>query len=331
MPVPVEFQRDERVERRRARRRQIRRRRIAATVVLAAVVGMVAASSTGLFGGKKQTGQAAPTATEIQPGLGTTILPTYRVVAVVGAPGQDASLGRGSIGTPNEGVRVASEELAPQYAGDKPVLPAFMLIATLATEASNGGRNSTRLTDAQIETYLTAARNHGAILILDIQPGHSPWMDEVRAYTRWLKEPDVSLAIDPEWNMPPGKNPGEVFGTTSAAEINEISAYMQRISDENKLPQKLLVVHELTPGQLTDQSEIVDRPGVQTVLDVDGVGSADEKVATYVKLTNLTRGKQFPMGFKLFFQDDTKGGAEMMTPDDVMNTLIPQPDLVVYE
>ncbi len=220
MPVPVEFQRDERVERRRARRRQIRRRRIAATVVLAAVVGMVAASSTGLFGGKKQTGQAAPTATEIQPGLGTTILPTYRVVAVVGAPGQDASLGRGSIGTPNEGVRVASEELAPQYAGDKPVLPAFMLIATLATEASNGGRNSTRLTDAQIETYLTAARNHGAILILDIQPGHSPWMDEVRAYTRWLKEPDVSLAIDPEWNMPPGKNPGEVFGTTSAAEIN---------------------------------------------------------------------------------------------------------------
>ena len=299
--------------------------------MVGAVAGMIAASSTGLFSSKKQTGSAAPAAKEIHQGLGTTILPTYRVVALVGAPGQDAVLGRGSIGTPTEAVRYLNDELVPLYAGDKPVLPAFMLIATLATTASNNGRYSTRISDSQIQSYLTAARNSGSVLILDIQPGHSPWMDEVRSYTKWLREPDVSLAIDPEWNVPKDKLPGDVYGTTSAAQINEISAYMQRIIDEEKLPQKLLVVHELTPGQLTDQSEIVDRPGVATVLNVDGVGSMDAKVATYVTLTNPTRGKQFPMGFKLFFDDDTKNGAALMTPDEVMNSLVPRPDFVVYE
>lgn len=302
-------------------------------MVVGAVAGMIAASSTGLFSSKKQTGSAAPAAKEIHQGLGTTILPDYRVVAVVGAPGQDASLGRGSIGTPSEGVRYAKDELAPLYAGDKPVLPAFMLIVTLAKQESNGGRYSSRLTDAQIQPYLTAARDNGAILILDIQPGRSAWMDEVRHYSKWLKEPDVSLALDPEWKMGPNEIPivSDVIGRTSASEINEVSAYMQRIIDENKLPQKLLVVHEFKDYQLPDQSQVVDRPGVATVLNVDGVGSMDAKVATYVTLTNPTRGKQFPMGFKLFFDDDTKSGAALMTPDEVMNSLVPRPDFVVYE
>jgi hypothetical protein len=106
---------------------------------------------------------------------------------------------------------------------------------------------------------------------------------------------------------------------------------MQRIIDENKLPQKLLVVHEFKDYQIPDQSQIVDREGVQVVLNVDGVGSPDAKVATYVTMTNPSRGKQFPMGFKLFFDDDTKGGGALMTPDEVMNSLVPRPDFVVYE
>ena len=108
-----------------------------------------------------------------------------------------------------------------------------MLIVTLAKQESNGGRYSSRLTDAQIQPYLTAARDNGAILILDIQPGRSAWMDEVRHYSKWLKEPDVSLALDPEWKMGPNEIPivSDVIGRTSASEINEVSAYMQRIID----------------------------------------------------------------------------------------------------
>lgn len=301
--------------------------------MLGSVVGLIAASSTGLFRGNKQIGEALPPPIEIHPGLGTQILPAYRVVSVVGAPGQDANLGVGSLGTPNDGVAYAVDELAPLYAGDKPVLPAFMLIATLAKQESNGGRYSSRISDDQIERYLTAARNHGAILILDIQPGRSPWMDEVRAYARWLREPDVSLAMDPEWKMGPDEIPivSNVIGRTSASEINEVSAYMQRVIDDNGLPQKLLVVHEFKDYQLTDQSQIVARPGVQTVLNVDGVGSPDQKVATYVTMTNPARGPAFPMGFKLFLDDDTRNGAPLMTPSDVMDTLVPRPDFIVYE
>lgn len=302
--------------------------------MVGAAVASIAASSTGLFGEKRVRGDAIePKAVEIQAGLGTTILPTYRVAAVVGAPGQDKRLGIGSVGTPNDGVRYVTENIAPYYQGDRPVLPAFMLIATLAKQEPNGGRYSSRISDEQIERYLTAARNHGAILIIDIQPGQSPWMDEVRHYTRWLKEPDVSVALDPEWKMGPGEIPivSNVIGRTSASEINEVSAYMQRIIDENNLPQKLLVVHQFKEYQLTDQSDIVDRPGVAMVLNIDGVGAPDQKVATYVTLTNPARGKTFPYGFKLFYDDDTQGGAPLMTPDEVLNSLVPRPDFVVYE
>lgn len=292
---------------------------------------MIGASSTNVFRSKKSTGVAQPTTVEIHAGLGTVLLPTYRIVSLVGAPGGDEMLGRGSRGTPNEAMQYLASELVPPYQIGKPVIPAFQLIATLVHRESYGGRYSTRLSDDQIQRYLTAVRDYGGILILDIQPGKSPWMDEVRAYTRWLKEPDVSLALDPEWSFGPDETPqSNVIGRISAADINEVSAYMQRVITENKLPQKLLVVHEFKDYQLTDQSQIVDRPGVKTVLNVDGVGSPAQKLATYVALTNPGRGKAFPMGFKLFFDDDTRDGSPLMTPDEV-NGLVPQPDFITYE
>ena len=36
-------------------------------------------------------------------------------------------------------------------------------------------------------------------------------------------------------------------------------------------------------------------------------------------------------GSKLFFDDDTRGGGPLMTPDEVMNSLVPRPDFIVYE
>ncbi len=331
----MDFQRDERVERRRARNRQIRRRRLAAALLLALIGVIAILSSTDLFGRKKSEVIATPTTkpTEIQPGLGRTILPTYRVVAAFGAPNGGPRLGTLGVGTPNEAATRLVTEIAPPYGGGRPILPALELIATIAhREPQSSGTYSTRYSDEQIQGFLDAARNKGAILILDIQPGSSPWMDEVRALTPWLKNPDVSLALDPEWSMEPGQIPGTVIGGISASEINEVSAYMQQLIRENKLPQKLLIVHQFKEYQLTDQSQIVDRNGVQVVLNVDGFGTIEQKQAAYNALVSPARGKQFPMGFKLFFEEDNdpKLGATIMSPYDVM-ALSPQPDVIVYE
>lgn len=304
--------------------------------MLLAIIGIaVSTSTTNLFGGKKQRLAATePKPIEIAPGLGRTILPTYRVVALFGAPNGGAVLGDLGVGTPTEAADRLVNQIALPYKGGKPVLPALELISVIAHRTPQAsGTYSTRYTDDQIQPYLEAARQHNGILILDIQPGRSPWMDEVRGLTRWLKEPDVSLALDPEWSVNDGEVPGVgVIGKIDAAEINEVSAYLQQIITENKLPQKLLVVHEFKDNQLTDQSQIVDRKDVQVVLSVDGFGPANLKRDAYRTLTSPGRGKSFPMAFKLFFQEDNdpKVGSEIMSPYDVME-LTPQPDMVIYE
>jgi hypothetical protein len=332
----VEFQRDDRVERRRSRRKQIRRRRVGAAVLLAAVLAVVVSTSSGIFGKEEAQSQVrtpAPKPTEISEGLGTTILPTYRVVAAFGAPNGGPRLGILGVGTPAQAASRLMTDIVPSYSGGKPVLPALELIATIAHRTPQAsGTYSTRYPAEQIEGFLAAARANKGILVLDIQPGSSPWMDEVRALSGWLKNPDVSLALDPEWSMKPGQIPGTVIGGITASQINEVSAYLQRIVQQEKLPQKLLIVHEFKDYQLTDQSQIVDREGVKVVLNVDGFGTIEQKQAAYAALSAPSRGKQFPMGFKLFYEEDNdpKLGAKIMSPYDVM-ALTPQPDVVVYE
>ena len=68
-----------------------------------------------------------------------------------------------------------------------------------------------------IRRYLKAARKAKALLILDIQPGRSDFFTETKRLRKWLKEPDVGLALDPEWRMGPGEVPGKVIGSVGAA------------------------------------------------------------------------------------------------------------------
>ena len=49
--------------------------------------------------------------------------------------------------------------------------------------------------------------------ILDVQPGRSDFMTEARRLEPWLRQPDVSLALDPEWNMGPRGVPGRSSAT----------------------------------------------------------------------------------------------------------------------
>jgi hypothetical protein len=47
--------------------------------------------------------------------------------------------------------------------------------------------------------------------VLDIQPGRGDFLTEVRRYERFLREPDVGLALDAEWSMRAGQVPGETI------------------------------------------------------------------------------------------------------------------------
>ncbi len=333
----MEFHRDDRVERRRARRRQIRRRRIGAAIVALAIVGIVGVSATNLLGPSKRSTADAQQQSQEETGPTyrdghRTLLPTFRIVATFGAPYGGSKLGDLGVGTPTQAAdRLVNQVVHAYDIGDKPVMPALELISTMSHPTpTESGLYSSRYSTQVIDEYLSAARQNGAILILDIQPGHARWMDEVQALRKYLEMPDVSLALDPEWSVPKDKRPGQVIGTITPEEINEVSGYLQQIVEEHNLPQKLLIVHQFKDYQLKDRSTVVDRPDVAIAFNVDGFGTPEAKKATYSSITSPERGKVFPYGFKLFYEEDVEAGGRVMEPGEVMG-LDPAPDIVVYE
>ena len=321
------MEREERLRRRElARRRTARQRRVvaAAALTVAALVVAVAALGAGGDGAGERRDTARADEPPELPRGGRSILPGHRVVAFYGAP-QDPQLGVLGIGSPERAARRLERQARPYRRPGRPVLPAFELIATIAANSPGAdGLYANRQPKAILDRYLRAARRHRALLLLDIQPGRSPFMREVRALRRYLEEPDVSLALDPEWSMAPGQVPGSQIGSTDAATVNEVSRYLARIVRERRLPQKLLVVHRFTRDMIQAEDDLTREPGVALVVNVDGFGDQPNKISKYREFTRDLRRRY--NGFKLFYHEDLN----LMKPRQVLR-LRPQPDLVVYE
>ena len=257
------------------------------------------------------------------PGGGRTLFPNHRVVAYYGAA-QTAALGvLGSAGPDAIAARV--QRRARDYSTRaRPAIPAFELIVTIA-HASPGrdGDYSGRTSDATVERYLRAARRAGALLILDFQPGRAPFLPQVKSYERFLREPDVGVALDPEWRVGPGQVPGRVIGQTNAATINAVSAYLSDLVKRHDLPQKLLVVHQFTRSMVVNRDQVVPRDGLAITFHADGFGSPALKRSTY---SVVRARKPFFNGFKVFYTED-RG---VMAPAQVL-ALEPPPDLITYQ
>jgi hypothetical protein len=309
----------------------IRRRRLVALAVLAVLVAVIVFTLT--RGGSTPTphkapaaaAQATPTPKPLAqlPRGGRRIIPNYRVVAYYGAP-QDPELGALGIGKPASAVKKLVKQAKGYQRKSRPVMPALELLAVVAASSpGEGGRYNLRQPDSVIRRYLNAARKAKALLILDIQPGRSDFFTETKRLRKWLKQPDVGLALDPEWRMDPGQVPGHVIGHVSADEVNATSNWLNDLTKRYKLPQKLLLVHEFTDDMVPEQ-QLKQRSDLAYVLNVDGFGTQSLKIAKYKGFMAQTR--DFRRGFKLFYHEDTN----TMTPAEVMR-LTPRPDVVVYE
>jgi hypothetical protein len=315
----------------------IRQRRLAALVVLAVGVaaavflisrltGSDAAEPQRAAGGAEaEQAERTPTPEPLPelPRGGRTILPDYRVVAYYGAP-QDEELGALGIGSPASAVKKLNRQARGYARKTRPVMPALELIAVVAAaDPGEGGRYNLRQSDSVIRRYLKAARKAKALLILDIQPGRSDFFTETKRLRKWLKEPDVSLALDPEWRMGPDEVPGKTIGRVSAREVNATTDWLNKLTKRLKLPQKLVLIHQFTDDMIPE-TEIKERSELAIIFNVDGFGTRALKEAKYKEFTRQSHA--FRHGFKLFYKEDQS----TMTPAQVM-ALRPRPDVVVYE
>ena len=179
-----------------------------------------------------------------------------------------------------------------------------LIAVTAAAHPGEGERYNTRQDASVIRRYLRAARRAKALLVLDVQPGRSDFFTEVTRLRRWLKEPDVGLALDPEWRMGPGEVPGQVIGSVEAREVNAVTAWLSQLVVRDKLPQKLLLIHQFT-DDMVDDTQLQERDGLAMVLNADGFGTRQLKRIKYRAFTSSPR-RFFHTGFKLFYREDMR-------------------------
>lgn len=211
-----------------------------------------------------------------------------------------------------------------------PVQPALHYIAVVAQGSPMSDKTyCKRMPDSQIDSVLTIARMHNAIVFLDIQVSHSSYQNEVPRLEKYLKMPHVHLGIDPEFSMKDGSIPGKKIGTIDAEDVNYCSNYLAQLVKDNNLTPKILVVHRFTQGMLRNYKNIVLRPEVQIVMHMDGWGEPILKRSTY-QLYIRKEPVQFT-GFKLFYKNDLKKAPNtLLTPEDLMK-LKPQPIYIQYQ
>ena len=250
------------------------------------------------------------------------LLPTNRVVALYGAP----QMGQTILGlhSPKGAAKRLAAQAAPYVQlGTRPVVGAFDLVGVFATAGGGpDGLYRTRQDDQIIQIYLDQARAVGARLILDIQPGRAALLDELRELREWVVQPDVDIAIDPEWNVGRRGIPGQTLGKVSARKVNRLAKSMAKTVRTNGLPPKLLLVHQFRKGGVRGRTKIRQRDEVQTLLNFDGIGSPAAKAAGYEALSVPSLFE----GFSLFYRRDTP----LMDPARVL-ALEPDPDFLLYQ
>ena len=263
--------------------------------------------------------------------LASALLPFNRIIAYYG---NFYSTKMGVLGEykPDIMLEKLRGEVAKWNAADPetPALPAIDYIAVTA-QGSPGkdGKYRLRMPDSQIDIALDLANQVHGIVILDVQVGLSTLPVELPLLEKYLKMPNVHLAIDPEFAMHGGAKPGTVIGSFSSTDVNYTATYLAKLVRENNLPPKVLVVHRFTKEMVTGYKNITPLPEVQIVIDMDGWGSPAKKIGTYTHII-YPEPVQFT-GFKLFYKNDLKKpSTRLLTPEDVLK-LSPQPLFIQYQ
>lgn len=222
-----------------------------------------------------------------------------------------------------EGLKRQAEGYAA--VAHKPVLPAYELVAIVAQpEPGRDGRYRRRESRDVIDRMLREARAAGFKLILDVQTGRSTVLSELSYLAPYLQEPDVYLALDPEFSMGTDGIPGRRIGTMRADEVNDAIAVLEYLQERYQLPPKVLIVHQFTTGMLPDKENIWNSDVVDIVLAADGFGSPALKRHTYGSVLRQ-RSLEFS-GFKLFYIQDTN----LLQPSQVLG-LTPSPSVIIYQ
>lgn len=266
-----------------------------------------------------------------------------RLIAYYGHP--DAS-GMGALGQQDgpEETFEAMQPLLEEYdTGDAIVVPTFNPIATVAHNGGSTGRPDDPFASGgaqyvdyssmhppdRFTEYVEYADQIDGYVTLDFQPGRNDFLYQVRQYEELLLNPNVGVALDPEWRLGPGEEHLEQIGSVPAAELNEVINYLADLVRDNGLPQKLVLLHQFRMSMIENRDALVDREEIALVIQMDGEGQGGLSVKdnTWRAITAGTEDAHWHWGWKNFFERDNPAPN---TPADTLSKR-PQPVYVSYQ
>jgi hypothetical protein len=264
--------------------------------------------------------------TPLLPWGGLLPLEGTRIVALYGTPDVAAL---GALGQQDlDATIVRARDQAVAYEdGDRTVVPGFDVIATVASASAGPlGDYSQRIPVERLRPLVDRARDEGMVVFIDLQPGRTDFLTQAQEYEELLLEPHVFLALDPEWRLGPNEVHLRRIGSVSAAEVQTVADWLAELVRRERLPQKVLMLHQFTMSMLQDRDTIVIPPELIGVLHVDGQGELRKKEGTYRLLTQ-TRAEHWQWGWKQFLRIDTPS---VMEPGRVIDR-DPSPVVVTYQ
>lgn len=254
------------------------------------------------------------------------LLPKHRILAFYGFPGNPdmGILGKYDMDRLLEELRKQAaeyEEADPSH----PVLLAFEVIASVAQQEPQADGSYLQDTPSEVlDQYAKFTRDNGLLLFLDVQIGFRTVENEIKGLEPWLSQEHVHLALDPEFAMKEGQVPGVHIGSIDARDVTFAQQWLVDLAIREGITPRLLIVHQFKETMLTSKDKIAPVPGVQLIIDADGWGSPQDKMAAYDFVNRATHIEYD--GVKLFYDQDVP----LMSPEDIVN-LDPSPLLVIYQ
>jgi len=167
-----------------------RYRKVRAMVVAGAVASAGAAWLEVIAPSRRRTDTESSSATPTR-----ALAPASTILAIGGRPGEAAS-GLLSAGSARQaaGRLVTFTRYARAVCDVRPALAPIVTSASITAEYK--GTYTIDLVDPEVEAYLDAAREVGAMLILQVQPGRASLAELVKRWDAFLGEPDVGILFD---------------------------------------------------------------------------------------------------------------------------------------
>ena len=256
-----------------------------------------------------------------------SILPGSRLIALYGSPGIPALgvLGEQPIDQSVKRIMDLSSQYQ-QYSTEK-IIPTFEIITTVASAGpTQNGDYSSEIDISTLKPWVEIAKQNNIYVILDLQPGLADFTSQAKLYEELLSQPNVGLALDPEWRLKPGQKHMKSIGSVSADEINATANWLNALCIRNNLPKKLFLIHQFKLSMIENQEKLSPtQQNLNWLIQMDGLGAQATKLQTWHTILDKVPDN-VNVGWKNFIDEDKP----MLTPEQTMQ-LKPKPYYVSYQ